>query len=260
MSNAKLLASEDDVMVSTFAVSSSIVVDDVGNASRRRFRGSDCSGSDLPKQAQAILGKIVWNDAFFEHNADNVLAVFDINVKTIKETLKAQLLVLSIAFLPSIVLGVVVTIHGGFIGGIVFGCLLALFVHEIAASAKELNMTDRRHVAVTTDGVFLGVSDEADPSQLTQRQVIKFEDIKSCHVSETGCFRPSFQVSIVLKRPTTITGEISISGLCNGQAFVDLVTAMMESIPETSPVATTEHLRAQQRQRSLMKKAADSKQ
>jgi TM2 domain-containing membrane protein YozV len=123
---------------------------------------------------------------------------------------------------------------------------VAMSIWLIADAKKESYLLGRRHVAVARSGVYLDVArsgvetDEPGSSHLARRTVLKFESIVSCRMCDTGWTRPHYNVVIltpITSNPTIADpGDIShtVTGLSNGQAFVDLVTAMMKQAKQAS--------------------------
>jgi hypothetical protein len=137
----------------------------------------------------------------------------------------------------SLALYITFTVENGAFAWLYLGypILLALIVGLI--TCRELNMVACRHVAITSRGVWLDMSDGPASLLLAQRQVYKFESIDGCYVFSSGFLRPIFQVVIAIKGAPPMGGSHVISGLSNGQAFVDLVTALMEVDSTTSEPA-----------------------
>jgi hypothetical protein len=121
--------------------------------------------------------------------------------------------------------------------------MLALFgsIAALASVQDKIDMLGRRHVAVARCGVYLDETDEPGGTTLARRVILKFDSIVSCSISFTP---PYYSVVIVTRntnKPTTASEEVvpehnshNVTGLLNGQVFVDLVSTMMDRSKQAS--------------------------
>jgi hypothetical protein len=189
---------------------------------------------------QDILHSIAWSDPFYERpttTATNmgangiILAVFDINVKQLQQALELQGIILACGLFFAIVAFLIGLTPTGdsydnfYISSVLFFPILTMS-QAFAMVLKEINMIGRRHIAVTTRGIYLDAATDAHTNQVAQRRVIPYDTIETCAVNETGLIQPVFQVSIVTKGKPALVH--TFAGLSSGQAFVDLVNALVE--------------------------------
>jgi hypothetical protein len=212
--------------------------------SSRRLEHSETNDGvafDLPAAARNIS----WNDPFYENNPD-IIAAFDVNSKKLREIYVGRKLIAWFILIATILLGLILSfaIKGGAVCWVFFWSPIAVSIFVVGTVKKEIYMLERRHVAVARCGVYLDETDEPGSSHLARRTVLKFDSIVSCSVHETGWSRPHYNVVIVTSNPNTPINpdpnvvvpqpihisycQHNVTGLSNGQAFVDLVAAMME--------------------------------
>jgi hypothetical protein len=201
---------------------------------------NDGGALDVPDAARTIT----WNDPFYENNPE-IVAAFDIDSNKLGEIYEWRglcawclLLLLVGFFIP--VTSTSGSAYWWFLWVPVPGSIFVI-VHAY----KEKYKVERRHVAVARRGVYLDETDEPGSSSLAKRTVLKFDSIASCRVHDMGyCAAAHYSVVIVTRntnKPTTTSAKVvpehnshNVTGLLNGQAFVDLVSAMMEWSKEPS--------------------------
>jgi hypothetical protein len=193
------------------------------------------SAFDVPDFARGIA----WNDPFYESDQE-VIAAFDFSSNKIREISVGRELFARFVMTTSILLGWILSVanEDGWICWFYLCGPIAGSIAAIAEAKKEIYMLGRRHVAIARCGIYLDETDEPGFSSLAKRRVLKFDSIVSCRVHDTGCARPHYSVVIVTRntdKPATadtsmLPKQIShtVTGLSNGQTFVDLVSAMME--------------------------------
>jgi hypothetical protein len=200
---------------------------------------------NLPDAARNIS----WNDPFYENNPD-IIAAFDVNSKKLLEIYVGRTLFAWFILIATFLLGLILSfaIKGGAACWGFFWMPIAVSIFVVGAVKKEIYMLERRHVAVARRGVYLDETDEPGSSHLARRTVLKFDSIVSCSVYETGWSRPHYNVVILTPNPNApinidpnvvvplppIHISHNVTGLSNGQAFVDLVAAMMERSKQAS--------------------------
>jgi hypothetical protein len=185
---------------------------------------------------------ISWNDPFYANDPD-IIAAFHFNSNDLREIYVGRewfgWFMLIVWILVGIFLSFATKI--GWNCWWFFWLPVVMSIGSIADAKKEIFMLERRHVAVARSGVYLDETDEPGSASLARRTIIKFESIVSCRIKEAGCARPLY--SVVIRTPYTTTTKPStpasakadpeyiahtVTGLSNGQAFVDLVSAMMK--------------------------------
>jgi hypothetical protein len=199
---------------------------------------------DLPDAAR---GGITWNDPLYTNNPD-IIAAFDFNWNMLRELYDGRRLVAWFFLIASILLGLVLSfaVESGSVCWFFLWMPISGSIVVVGLMRKEVYMVGRRHVAVARRGVYLDETDESGSSHLARRTVLKFDSIVSCSIHETGWTRPHYNVVILTPNPNKPTNpdpnvvvpehiSHNVTGLRNGQAFVDLVSAMMEAASNTGP-------------------------
>jgi hypothetical protein len=229
----------------TTAPEPEIIVTTTGLTSSRRTTSSgvDHTGTNdgaLFNLPDTAARHITWNDSLYENNPD-IIAAFDINLDKLREIYVGRGLLAWFLLIVLILFGLILSfaIKGGWTCWLFLWMPVAVSVFAIGATMKEIHMLGSRHVAVAHRGVYLDETDEPGSSHLARRTVLKFDAIVSCSVSDTGWLRPHYNVVILYLNPNKPTNpdpnvvvpqhiSHNVTGLSNGQAFVDLVCAMME--------------------------------
>jgi hypothetical protein len=198
---------------------------------------------NLPDAAHSIS----WNDPFYANDPD-VIAAFHFNSNNLREIYVGRERFGWFMLIVWILVGVFLS----FVTKIGWNCWwffwlpVSMSIASIEEAKKEIYMLGRRHVAVALSGVYLDETDEPGSAPLARQTIIKFESIVSCHIMEAGCARPLY--SVVIRTPYTTTKPSTtasakadpeyishtVTGLSNGQAFVDLVSVMMKRAKRAS--------------------------
>jgi TM2 domain-containing membrane protein YozV len=175
----------------------------------------------------------------------DIIAAFDVNSKKLGEIYELRELFAwwCLLLLVGIFIPVLSTSGSAYIWFLWVPVAGSIFV--IVHARKEKYMVERRHVAVARRGVYVDETDEPGSSSLAKRTVLRFDSIVSCGVQDTVCAPDSYSVVIMTRntdKPTTSDAKVvpehishNVTGLLNGQAFVDLVSAMMEASSNIGP-------------------------
>jgi hypothetical protein len=193
--------------------------------------------------------RITWNDPFYENNPD-IIAAFDINTEKLRVTYVGQQSCASFLIALSLFNLFVFAVESGWSYGL-FLWMINLFmsIAWLAGLQGKIDMLGRRHVAVARCGVYLDEADEPGGTTLAKRTILKFDSIASCRVHDA--FEPTFYSVVIVARnankSTTADEEVVpehiVTGIMNGQAFVDLVSAMMERAKQNAGPSPTDSVR-----------------
>jgi hypothetical protein len=196
---------------------------------------------EIPDAARTIT----WNDPLYENNPD-IIAVFDINSKTLGDMYEWQGLLAGVCLLL-LMFFIPLTSESDSVYWWFLWVPVAGSIFVIVHANKEKYKVERLHVAVARHGVYLDETDEPGSSSLAKRTVLEFDSIVSCRIHDTdSCASTYYSVVIVTQSPEhkrtnhcrrqggSQTLSHNVTGLLNGQVFVDLVSAMMERAEQAS--------------------------